>query len=132
MLPDMKYDEFIKDVQHRAGLEDRERAEEVTLAVLQALADRLTGDEADDLIAQLPQEFKERITISAAGQRWTVNEFVERVAAELAVEPDRAREVIQAVFETLRDAITPGEFHDVLVQLPSGYVELLVPEVARR
>jgi uncharacterized protein (DUF2267 family) len=48
------------------------------------------------------------------------------------VTPDGARKLIQAVFETLREAITPGEFHDILVQLPSGYIELLVPEVARR
>lgn len=132
MLPAMTYDEFIREVQQRAGIPSRESVDEAAFTVLQLLADRLTGDEADDLLAQLPQQFKDAIVVTPEAKRWTANEFVDRVAAELDITPDRAREVVRAVFETLRDAITPGEFHDVLVQLPSGYVELLLPEPARR
>jgi hypothetical protein len=28
--------------------------------------------------------------------------------------------------ETIREAVTPGEFHDMLVQLPSGFYEHIV------
>jgi uncharacterized protein (DUF2267 family) len=38
---------------------------------------------------------------------------------------------VRAVFDVLQEAVTPGEFHDVLVQLPSGFAEL-VPALAKR
>jgi uncharacterized protein (DUF2267 family) len=121
----MKYDKFLREVRERAEIADREEAELTAVAVVQALCDRLTGDEAGDLLAQLPEPLKSSIMITPGAERMTVNDFVEYVAGELGVEPDEARKRIRAVFSTIRDAVTPGEFHDVLVQLPSGYVELL-------
>jgi uncharacterized protein (DUF2267 family) len=35
------------------------------------------------------------------------------------------QERIRAVFSVLKEAVTPGELHDVIVQLPSGYFEIL-------
>jgi uncharacterized protein (DUF2267 family) len=90
------------------------------------LADRLTGDEAKDLLSQLPEPLKESITVTEPATRLTANEFVEIVANGLEISPEEARRRIHAVFTTLRDAITPGELHDVLVQLPSGYIEFLL------
>jgi uncharacterized protein (DUF2267 family) len=121
----MKYDELVKHVRQRAGIEDREEAARTVQVVIQALADRLTGDEAEDLLAQLPEPLKSSIVVNPEPEPLTANEFVLWVAEELELPEDDAANRVRAVFEMLRDAVTPGEFHDVLVQLPSGFFELI-------
>ena len=122
----MKYDKLLKEVRVRAQIDDRDEAERTVLFVLQALCDRLTGEEADDLLAQLPAPLKDAIHVTETATRWSANEFVELIAGELGISTDEARKRIRAVFEVLAEAVTPGEFHDVLSQLPSGFLELLV------
>ena len=51
--------------------------------------------------------------------------FVERIARELGLPHDEARERARAVFATIRGAITHGEFRDVLAQLDPDYANLL-------
>ena len=121
----MKSDEFVKKVKERADIADRDEAERTTIAVVQALSDRLTGDEADDLLAQLPYQLKTRVIVSPAAQPYSAEEFVDRVARDLELPPDEARERIRAVFGTLREAVTWGEFDDVLSQLDPEYADLL-------
>ena len=121
----MDYAKFLKEVKVRAGVEDPAEAERTALVILQTLVDRLTPTEADDLVAQLPEPLKSSITLNDAVARLDPDEFVERVARELEITPDEAHARIHAVFSVLRDAVTPGELHDVLVQLPSGYFEML-------
>ena len=55
----------------------------------------------------------------------TADEFVARVADDLELSPEEARSRIRAVFGTLREAVTLGEFDDVLAQLDSEYADLL-------
>jgi uncharacterized protein (DUF2267 family) len=125
----MRYDKFIREVRDRAGIEDRDEAERTAVVVLQALSDRLVGGETDDLLAQLPEPLKSSVTVTGEADRMAPEEFVQRVADELGLSPAEARTRIRAVFSAIRDAVTPGEFEDVLVELPKGYVELL-PEPA--
>ncbi len=120
----MSYDEFVQAVAERASLEQAEAGRTATV-VLQALCDRLTGDEAFDLLAPLPARLKTAVTITQAPTRWTPEQFVERVAEQLEIEPDEARERIRAVFATIREAVPLGEFRDVLEQLDPGYADLL-------
>ena len=121
----MKYDEFVQTVQERIGLVDRGEAERTTIAVLQALCDRLTGDEAFDLLAQLPAQLKKAVTITQAPMRMSRDEFVERIAEELQLSPVEARERVRAVFGTLRLAVSWGELEDVVLQLDPEYADLL-------
>ncbi|HEV8685976.1 MAG TPA: DUF2267 domain-containing protein [Gaiellaceae bacterium] len=82
--------------------------------------------EADDLLSQLPAPLKESVVVRPEVVRMTANEFIDYVAEELEISPEEARTRAGAVLETIREAVTPGEFHDVLVQLPSGFYEHLV------
>ena len=93
--------------------------------MLQNLCDRLTGDEADDLLAQLPYQLKTAVIVSPAAQSVSADEFVERVARDLELAPEEARDRIRAVFGTIREAVTPGEFDDVLAQLDPEYADLI-------
>jgi uncharacterized protein (DUF2267 family) len=120
----MKYDEFVQSVETKAKLE-RGEVERTTVAVLQALCDRLTGDEAWDLLAQLPAQLKKAVTLTQAPMPMTRDEFVDRIAEELGVSREEARDRIRAVFATLRKAVTWGELEDVILQLEPDYVDLL-------
>jgi uncharacterized protein (DUF2267 family) len=121
----MKNDEFLKAVEERAQIPAREEAARTAIAVLQALADRLTGGEADDLLAQLPEPLKSTVSVTPEADPMTPDEFVDRIARELELPRSEARDRVRAVFSVLREAVTPGEFEDVLSQLDRDYSELL-------
>jgi uncharacterized protein (DUF2267 family) len=121
----VQFTDFIRNVAERAGIGDRFEAEKTSVVVLQALCDRLSGKEANDLLAQLPAMFKELVVVSPSAQPIPCEEFVRRVADELKVEPDEARNRIRAVFATLRQAVTWGELRDVLEELDPEYADLL-------
>jgi uncharacterized protein (DUF2267 family) len=127
----MQYGEFMKDVRERAGV-DEDRAEKAVRATLNTLAQRLAGGEPHDLASQLPEELKETVELTAregAGVRWDADAFVAKVAAREGCSPEQAREHVRAIFAALRDAVTPGEFDDVVSQLDRSY-QALLPESA--
>jgi uncharacterized protein (DUF2267 family) len=121
----MRYDEFIKEVEERTGAADRQEAERAAVAVVQALSERLAGGEPEDLLSQLPKELKERVRPIPKSNPMEPDEFVERVAHELEVSPEEGREAVRGVFQVLREAVTPGEFDDVMSQLDPEYAQLV-------
>jgi uncharacterized protein (DUF2267 family) len=121
----VQFTDFIRRVGERAGIADRFEAEKTSAVVLQALCDRLSGKEANDLLAQLPAMFKELVVVSPSAQPIPVDEFVRRVADDLEVDRDEARKRIRAVFATLREAVTRGELRDVFEELDPEYADLL-------
>lgn len=117
----MKYEEFIARVAKYADLSE-EDAEKLTRATLATLAERITGGEAQDLAAQLPGPLKTALTGAPENaEAFSFEEFVERTAERAGTDVDVAEVAVIAVFATLRDAVTPGEFDDVLSQLPSDF-----------
>ena len=122
----MKYDEFIKHVQSVAQLNSREEAERATRATLEATKERIVGDEAKDLAAQLPQELGQylRGREGEDGQHFPVEEFYQRVSEKESVEPTTAAMHARAVFAVLQTAVTPGEFADVRANFSEDYAEL--------
>ncbi len=105
---------------HRDSDDDARRA---TAAVLQALRDRLTPEEADQAAAQLPRELK---ALWAAGEqpgrrptKLHREAFYRRVMAGGDLESMKAaRAVTRAVFAALKAQLSPGETDDILAQLP--------------
>jgi uncharacterized protein (DUF2267 family) len=123
----MKYDEFIDAVAERAVLTDGQ-AHVVTVATLATLAERITGGEARDLASQLPKALQEPLLLAGEpADAFDLVEFVRRVSERAAVDPADAVEGIRAVLGTVSEAVTGGEFADVLSQLPDDYVELIDP-----
>lgn len=122
----MKYDEFIKHVQTAAQLNSREEAERATRATLETVRERIVGDEAKDLAAQLPKELGEylRGREGENGDHFPFKEFIERVSAKEGVEPTVAIIHARAVFSVLEDAVSPGEIEDVRVNFSDDYSEL--------
>lgn len=125
----MKYDEFIKHVQSVAQLDSREEAERATQATLETIRERIVGDEAKDLAAQLPKELGEYLhgREGEDGQHFDMEEFIRRVSQKEGVEPTVGVIHVRAVFAVMQDAISPGEVADLQVNLSKDYAELFAP-----
>lgn len=63
--------------------------------------------------------------VGPSAQPLSAAEFVDRVADDLEISPEQARERILAVFKTIREAVTIGKLDDVLAQLDPEYADLL-------
>lgn len=122
----MKHDEFIKHVQTVAQLSSKDEAERATRATLETIKERIVGDEASQLAAQLPKEFGQYLHGRAGenGDTFGLSEFVERVSRKEGTELTTAAAHVKAVFTVLASAVTPGEFADVRANFSEDYSEL--------
>lgn len=105
-----------------AGVE-RSRAVQALEGTLKVLGQRINGNEAEHLAAQLPPEVTdpllEQATVSREPDPFGRDEFVRRFGATVSAQDDEATFLLQAVFDVLGEAVEPGEWGDVLAQLPS-------------
>jgi uncharacterized protein (DUF2267 family) len=120
----VKYEEFISNVADRAGMAP-DKTEKVVAAVFRTLGERLSGGEAEDLRAQLPKQLQAHlVSPEENAQGFGIEEFARRVAQRAGVDEAEAGAGTIAVLDTLREAVTPGEFHDVLSQLGREFATL--------
>lgn len=125
----MDENHMIKQVQERAHLESRERAEKTVHAVLETLAERIPGGLADNLAAQLPPEVGDDLRRVAAdpehdmGERFDRGEFVRRVDERSGALEGSAEERSRVVFEVIEEATT-GVMDKVRDALPEDLREL--------
>ena len=124
----MQYHEMINMVQREAGLGSDSAAARALRATLSTLATRLAGGQPGDLAAQLPEELQPPAmpASAGAGEEFAAHEFIRRVARELQVTDAHAEREIQAVFATLREAVTPGVVDNLRSQLPPEYDRLVM------
>lgn len=123
----MQQHEIFDTVQRRADLESREDAENVTVAVLRTLGERLTAGEAEDIAASLPDELAEVLMShsdeSPAG--FSVEEFIDRVRERTDdSDHDDTEQGIESVMATLAAAGSRIELSEARGQLPNEYATL--------
>jgi uncharacterized protein (DUF2267 family) len=107
----------------QADLDSLAKSRQATAAVLRALRDRLSPDEGEQAVAQLPRELK---ALWRGGDPRPAHplklhrrEFVERVRREAGLRSARRAEiVVDAVFAELKAQLSPGEAEDIEAQLP--------------
>ncbi|RRO18681.1 DUF2267 domain-containing protein [Saccharopolyspora rhizosphaerae] len=117
----MQKDQLIDQVARQANL-PTDRAEALTRATLRALAVRITGGEAEDLAAQLPADLDAELRgAEEAAQGLSFEEFRQKVQEQLDVDEDGSTEGVRAVFSVLSQAVTGGEFDDVVSHLPREF-----------
>lgn len=129
----MKANEFIKHVQSVAQLDSREAAEQAIQATFTTIAERIVGNEASQLAAQLPAELGQYLRGHEGenGHHFTLEEFYRRVSEKSGLDPVAAAIQVRAVFTVLNQAVTPGEFADVKANFSPDYEELFaVPGLA--
>ncbi len=122
----MKYNEFISLVKKRARLDTDDQARQATEATLTTLAERLAGNDADDLASQLPPEIARYLRQEKTRKVFNLDQFYALVAQRESFNfPDVQRRA-RAVMSVVSEAISPGEMDDVLSQLPDEYIPLFI------
>lgn len=120
---------FYRKIIDETGQSDREAVKRGTAAVLQALRDRLTPEEAEQAAAQLPRELRQAWSAGDRKGRKPIRmhrrDFYERVKREAKLGSTReARYLILGVFAALKTQLSPGEGEDILAQLPRDLKEV--------
>ncbi|WP_033309494.1 DUF2267 domain-containing protein [Streptomyces iakyrus] len=122
----MKYDGFLAHVRERGEYKDQDEAADVTNAVLEVLAQRISPGEVKDLASQMPGPLRQvlhRVTPQQT-QSFGIEEFYRRVAERTGARPRTAQWDASAVLTTVADAVTGGELNQIISQLPSSYAVL--------
>jgi uncharacterized protein (DUF2267 family) len=121
----MTFHQMLERVRYEGAYPTRERAEDVTRAVLAALGRQLTGDERVDLAACLPAEAALVLTGQIPDRQpptgWG---FVKDLATRTGATPATARWATGAVLCVVGHLAGPGLLDRILAQLPSGYALL--------
>ncbi|WP_219507308.1 DUF2267 domain-containing protein [Nonomuraea ceibae] len=127
----MRHDEFIGQVQARAHLGGRDKAERASRATLETLGERVPEGLADKLAAQLPHEIGENLRRTevygglGTGEHFGRHEFVQRVAARAGVDEPRALYLARVVLEVTGQATQGGIMNKVRDSLPEDLRDLV-------
>ena len=117
----MNYQEIIARVAERTGLFKGE-AVELTHATLATLAERISGAEARALATRLPGPMQDDLLpTKEQAEVFSFDEFVNRVAQRCRRGATASKDAVETVLETLREALPPGEFDEVLSHLPRHF-----------
>ena len=126
----MDREKMLRRVMAYVDLPNEDQADRAIRAVLLALADGISSDEAHDMASQLPKEYKD-LVMGRLGQRgptqgMTWGTLIGRVQSDLGLEtPEAAEWVTRGVFSALKDAVSPGEMEDVAAELSLDLRETL-------
>ena len=123
----MNYKTFVGQVQHRLELDELGPAVRATRAVLTTLGERIDPGEATDLASPLPMEV-DRYLIEAAeeagGEKFTFQEFIDRVGERAAVDRSAANYDAQTIVGLVSEVVPAGNMEKVRNQLPEGFEPL--------
>ena len=122
----MNYDQFIKAVKDSGQFESRDAAIKATKATLETMRERLLGDEASNLAAQLPADLADclRGREGQMGDNFKLDEFYRRISEREGVDTAAAASHAKTVISVLSQAVSAGEFSDIRVNFAKGYDEL--------
>ena len=124
----MRFHDFIGKVQNLADLPGEQDALKTTRVTLETLAERLAGNEPNNIAAQLPEEIGRFLTTEQTeGESFSLEDFYRRVAEKTGADETDARHQARAVMAVVNEAITSGEMRDIRSQLPNEFNSLLYP-----
>lgn len=122
-------DALLREVETSGALPPGVSADAAVSGVLCTLAMRLSGGEASDFFAALPQGIRPLLRTCTLHQGITAQlfdraGFVRKVAHHFGVDDDAAEPLARAVLRATRARISEGELHGVEGQLPKELKEL--------
>jgi uncharacterized protein (DUF2267 family) len=123
--------DLISIIEREAHL-THEQAERALHATLKTLGERLSGGEARDLAAELPDPFRPDLFDGDLAQRFGIDEFLRRVAEREGVSTEEARRHARAVFAALGFVVSPEELHEMTAELPREFAPVVAPALLRR
>jgi uncharacterized protein (DUF2267 family) len=123
---------FFDRVAEGAGVSP-ELGEPLTEATLGTLTERISGGEAADLAARMPDELRPYLIKSRElADPFSFDEFVRRVSERAGVDAGVAERGIQAVLQTMPSIVGQREFEEALSQLPEEFWKLVRVTPGRR
>lgn len=117
----MKYEDFVRRVMDRAGLDTTDQATLLTEVVVTAPALRIKRGERADLASELPGEFPQYIDSGQEQELFPASEFVDLISARYDGGFERTGQLIRAVLRTLREAVSEGRVRQLVAELPQDY-----------
>ena len=111
---------LVNRVRADAGLESPEQATAALEIVLAALVRRLTPDEAEDLISQLPSLLQPTLRAQPLGpdKQVTRDTIESELGERLELDASGAAGILEAVGSVIADSVSSGQMEDVRRQLP--------------
>ena len=127
------YGRLLSHVEKRTGLDSRERAEQALRIVLSNLCRRLTPNEAEHLVAQLPSKLAPTLDRPFDGpdKKITTDSIQADLRQSLHVIPEEAGDILFTVCEVIADSVSAGEIDSVRAELPKA-MESLFPRTPLR
>jgi uncharacterized protein (DUF2267 family)/predicted transcriptional regulator len=121
------YGRLLNRVRSDAGLASSEEAETALEVVLESLVRRLTPDEAEDLVSQLPSLLQPTLRAQALGPDKSITR--ETIQTELCERLDiaqpRAAEILDTIGRAIAQMVSPGQVEDMRSQLPEHMRRIL-------
>ena len=124
----MKTEKFLDQVNERAGLASPDEVRRVVEGALETLGERLEKTEREKLAAQLPEPLRKLLLKRHVTERYSLEEFYNRISARADVGYPEAVAGTRAVMAVLKEAVSRGEIDHILAQLPDDYEELFGEE----
>ncbi|MES1947570.1 hypothetical protein C84B14_09487 [Salinisphaera sp. C84B14] len=127
----MQTEDFIARVEQASGVNDRTVATNVTFATIESLCLHLPQEEIRKLTSQLPSELSQAALKGGQQHRGqaegsvALDDFYSEVATRANMDANDVQEPVRAVINTLKQAVTTGEFVDVTFDLPPELNTLL-------
>lgn len=120
------YRRLVNQLRADTGLEIDGQAEITLGIVLDSLVRRLTPDEAEDLIAQLPSLLQPALYALPLGpdKRITRETIKQELVQKLGVEPSQAAKLLAATGALIAQTVSSGQMEDVRAQLPEPLREV--------
>ncbi len=120
---------FLDTLEGLTKIPDGVTADDVFSAVMCTFAQRLSGGEAEDVLLGLPRTLRPLVTRcfrhpERAVETFGVDTLVARVADHLQTSPERARELVTAVFAAVRAVLPADQVQDAASQLPPDLRDL--------
>lgn len=115
------YRRLLAQVRDAAGIESAAQAETALEVVLGALVQRLTPEEAKDLVSQLPSLLQpDLMSLPPGPDKQITRESMESALVQrLDVDPTRAAQLLAAIAATIVRNVSHGQMEDVRQQLPA-------------
>lgn len=120
----MHYHDFLEKVRRAANIETIQDSQLAVEATLATFGERLTRTEKFELGAQLPKELKAFLGEMGDVERFSLEEFYNRVAARADLGRPDAVKRSRVVMMVLMEAVTDGLLKPIRERLPAEYNEL--------
>jgi len=121
----MKYGDFIGHVQHKCRVGTQGEAVKAVRSTLETLGERMFSNEKEHLMSQLPEEIGYYLSQTEKNEKYDLNEFYEKVSEKEGTDMPIAVHHARSVMSVVKEAVTPGQWRNLLYELPEEYAPLL-------